>query len=140
MPQLQHWARVRAQTNYPLRRGAWYRVVRLTPVEAVLQVNDEHLSVPRALLQILPMRPLLWSVVSRRGGIAAGTRGSHPPRYAVCPACSARATLEGSSGSLRCGGCQAEFKIAWSDSYWRVFEIPAGGLAEAGQGRGRRLP
>jgi hypothetical protein len=126
MPQLQPWARVRAQTTYPLRRGAWYRVVGLTPLDAILEVRDERLSVPRAFLQIVPMRPLLWSVVSRRRGGATGLEGSASP-YAVCPACSARAALDGSPRSQRCGQCQAVFKIGWSDSYWRVFEIPSGG-------------
>jgi hypothetical protein len=127
MPPSQQWARVRAHTTCPLRRGAWYPVLELTPLDAVLEVNEQRLSVPRAFLQILPVRPPLWSVVTRREGPATGP-GDAASRYAVCPRCSARAPLEESSRSMPCAGCGAVFKIAWSDSYWRVFEVPSGGL------------
>src|SRR5437016_12491971 len=57
MPQVQYWARVRAGMDCPLRRGAWYRVVDLTPGDTVLEVNSRLLRVPRAFLQILPLPP-----------------------------------------------------------------------------------
>src|SRR5881628_658214 len=57
MPQMQYWARVRAGMDCPLRRGAWYRVVELTPGDTVLEVNSRLLRIPRAFLQILPRRP-----------------------------------------------------------------------------------
>src|SRR2546427_1141530 len=57
MNQVQQWARLRARTTCPLRRGAWYRVVQLTDAEAILDVNGRPLSVPRAFLQVLPIRP-----------------------------------------------------------------------------------
>src|SRR3989475_9472102 len=81
MPQVQYWARVRAGMDCPLRRGAWYRVVDLTPGDTVLEVNSRLLRVPRAFLQILPLRPPMWSLIRRRPDEAAPT--SEDGRYAV---------------------------------------------------------
>src|SRR5207249_8790671 len=42
------WARLKQDVNCGLRRGAWYRVVGLTPEDAVLQVpRRERVRVPR---------------------------------------------------------------------------------------------
>lgn len=124
MPEAQHWARVTARTQCPLRRGAWYRVLSLTPQTAILEVNRQPLAVPRPFLQILPIRPEMWSVVSRpRDAVTAAKAWG--TSYAVCPACSARVPLLGSPASLPCPGCNAVFRIAWSDSSWRIFEVPA---------------
>jgi len=122
MPHIQQWARVRARTNCPLRRGAWYRVTRLTPLEAVLEVNQRPVRVPRPFLQVLPLRPRMWSVVPRPRD-AVTLPDSWGPRYAVCPDCSARAALRGPSGGMPCPACGSVFPIAWSDSPWRVFEV-----------------
>ncbi len=81
MPQVQYWARVRAGMDCPLRRGAWYRVVELTAGDTVLEVNSRLLRVPRAFLQILPLRLPMWSLVRRRPDEAAPT--SEDGRYAV---------------------------------------------------------
>ena len=121
-PPVQHWARVRARTTCPLRRGAWYRVLQLTPGEALLDVNGRPLSVPRPFLQVLPIRPRLWSVVPRpRGAVAPPS--SWGPRYGVCPRCAARAPLLDRAVSMRCPACGFAFVIGWSDSHWRVFEL-----------------
>jgi hypothetical protein len=128
MPPLQQWARVRARTNCNLRRGAWYRVLQLTPVEAVLEVNGRPLCVPRAFLQVLPIRPRMWSVVSRSLGPVT-TPQSWGPRYGVCPRCSARAPLDEHSVTMRCPACGFAFLIAWSDSHWRLFELLSGNPA-----------
>src|SRR5438093_7180134 len=42
----QQWGRVRIDAECPLRRGAWYRVTRLTSNEAVVDVNHNGVSVP----------------------------------------------------------------------------------------------
>src|SRR5438093_340742 len=151
MPHIQQWARVRARTNCPLRRGAWYRVTRLTPLEAVLEVNQRPVRVPRPFLQVLPLRPRMWSVVPRPRD-AVTLPDSWGPRYAVCPDCSARAALRGPSGGMPCPACGSVFPIAWSDSPWRVFEVlsdrPAltamakvrDGAAVARGARGRTTP
>ena len=58
------WARLRVDVNCALRRGAWYRAVRLTPSHVDLEVIRERVSVPRRLLQTLFAKPARWSVVS----------------------------------------------------------------------------
>lgn len=128
MHQLQQWARVRARTNCPLRRGAWYRVLSLTAVEAVLEVSGRPLSVPRPLLQVLPIRPRMWSVVPRLRG-AVTPPASWGARYGVCPRCAARAPLHERQATMRCPSCSFAFLIAWSDSHWRVFELLSGSPA-----------
>src|SRR5438034_6581888 len=60
------WARLKQDVNCGLRRGAWYRVVGLTPEDAVLQVpRRERVRVPRRFLQTLFSRPRHWTVVLR---------------------------------------------------------------------------
>jgi len=128
MNQVQQWARLRARTTCPLRRGAWYRVVQLTDAEAILDVNGRPLSVPRAFLQVLPIRPRMWSVVLRLRG-AVTPPASWGPRYGVCPRCCARAPLHQGSATMRCPACAFAFVIGWSDSHWRVFELMSGSPA-----------
>src|SRR6266699_3120420 len=86
MPHVQYWARVRAGMDCPLRRGAWYRVVELTPEETVLEVNSRLLRIPRKFLQILPLRPPMWSLVRRRPDDAPPA-AAEDGKYAVCPSC-----------------------------------------------------
>ena len=126
MSRPQHWARVRPGTEWPLRRGAWYPVVELTDTEAVLAVNHQSLRVPRASVQILPLRPPLWSLVIRRPDNF---------RYAVCPRCSGRRAMLDASTTLRCTRCGGVFAVGWSDSHWRALEVlpdrtPAFGILE----------
>jgi len=40
------WARLRADLNLKLRRGAWYRITRLDPLQAVLEVGGRLLEIP----------------------------------------------------------------------------------------------
>ncbi len=124
MPHVQYWARVRAGMDCPLRRGAWYRVVELTPEETVLEVNSRLLRIPRKFLQILPLRPPMWSLVRRRPDDAAPT--AEDGKYAVCPSCCERSPLIDSAPTLRCRRCGAVYAVAWSDSPWRAFEVLPG--------------
>ena len=92
MPHADQWARTRVRTSRHVRRGAWYRVIRATALEGVLEVNRRQVTVPRSFLQILPFRPTTWSVITRL------PNAQHPPAswgstYGVCPSCSARAPL-----------------------------------------------
>lgn len=135
MPQVRYWARVRAGAETPLRRGAWYRVVELTANDAVLDVNQRLLRVPRASLQILPLRPPLWSLVRRRPDEAPATDADQ--RYAVCPSCCSRSAVRGSAPTMRCHGCGSVFAIAWSDLPWRAFEVLPGRLATGALARAR---
>ncbi|HEV8304997.1 MAG TPA: hypothetical protein VGQ25_08560 [Gemmatimonadales bacterium] len=116
MPDVPQWARVRGDANCNVRRGAWYEVIRLTADEAVLDVNTRSLSVVRSLLQIVPLRPQRWSVVSRPQD-AVNVPLSWGSRYAVCPGCRDRAPLKGHPTDLRCSRCNGVFAVAWDDPY-----------------------
>lgn len=122
------WARVRARTNAPLRRGAWYRVVRLNADKAVLEVNRQHLPFSRGMLQVLPIRPPTWSVVPTppKSTYMRGTR------YGVCPSCTDRQRLDEGATVMRCRRCRGTFAIAWSDGMWRSFEVVWGDGAPPG--------
>ncbi len=135
MPQVQYWARVRAGTDSPLRRGAWYRIEELTSVEAVLDVNHRLLRVPRTFLQILPLRPPMWSLVRRRPDGAPPAASDL--RYAVCPSCCDRSPLHDSAPTMRCPRCGAVFAIAWSDLPWRAFEVLSGQPEDGALARAR---
>jgi hypothetical protein len=130
MPQPQQWARTRVRSSRHVRRGAWYRVISLTRVEAVLEVHEQRVRVPRALLQILPFHPRMWSVVSRLRD-AAQPPASWGLLYGVCPDCSARAPLGHCALSASCPRCHGLFPVAWADSAWSVFEAWRGPEAEA---------
>ncbi|HUK22627.1 MAG TPA: hypothetical protein VLV45_13855 [Gemmatimonadales bacterium] len=111
------WARVRTDATCQLRRGAWYRILRLTTEEAVLDVNSRPVGVSRSLLYMLPAHPGVWSVVPRpQNSKALPVRWG--PRYAVCPECRNRAALGNASVSLRCAKCGGVFEIGWGDAYF----------------------
>jgi hypothetical protein len=137
MAEVQQWARVRARTTGSLRRGAWYRVLKLSPSEALLEVHGRPIAVLRPFLQILPVRPLMWSVVLKPR--AARTPPGLGASYAVCPRCSTRAPLRGAASSMGCVRCAAVFPIAWNDSHWRVFEAAAGRAVRAGRSERKAL-
>ncbi len=113
------WARLNADQSCGLRRGAWYRVVRLTPDEAVLQVpRREQVRVPRRYVDTLSNRPRHWTVVPRpREADAEPAPVGWHARYAVCPACRMRAPITGYAADMRCPGCDGVFSIAWEEKY-----------------------
>jgi hypothetical protein len=124
MPEREQWARTRVRSSRHARRGAWYRVIRATPLEGTLLVNRQPLTVPRSFLQILPFRPQMWSVVARL------PNAPYPPlawgaSYGVCPSCSARAPLGKHALKVCCPRCNGVFAVAWADSTWCVFESSA---------------
>jgi hypothetical protein len=111
----QQWARLRSSEPTHLRRGAWYRVIKLTSQEAVLDVHGKQTPFPRAELEILPERPKQWTVVPRppRSPRMPQTWGD---RYGVCPNCRERARLDERATSLRCPKCNGVFDIGWGNS------------------------
>ena len=112
MPNSGQWARVRPTEAGHLRRGAWYRVVRLTATEAVLEVNGALTTVPRPSVEIVPTPPSRWAVVPRPPR-SARLPTSWGPRYAVCPNCRTRARLEEKTTAMRCPKCNGFFDIGW---------------------------
>ncbi|MGH7530983.1 MAG: hypothetical protein ACREMN_11420 [Gemmatimonadales bacterium] len=108
------YARLQADVELELRRGAWYRVVELDDLQAVLDVNRRSVSVLRAWLEIRPRPPLRWSIVAgpsdapdRR--VPAALRGI----YGVCPNCRGRAALPKRARALTCPRCRQEFAVKW---------------------------
>jgi hypothetical protein len=114
MTQPLRWAKVRAEASCQLRQGAWYRILRLTPQEAVLDVNARPVGVARSLLYMLSGHPGVWSVVPRPAS-AGPLPSSWGPRYAVCPACRERAHLA-AGAAMRCLRCGGVFEIGWEDA------------------------
>ncbi|OLC01981.1 MAG: hypothetical protein AUH78_18215 [Gemmatimonadetes bacterium 13_1_40CM_4_69_8] len=110
----QQWGRVRIDADCPLRRGAWYRVTRLTSNEAVVVVNHTGVSVPRSSLQILSRPHQNWTVVPRPRN-AGRLPSSWGARYVVCPNCCERAPLGKPAASMRCLRCNGVFEIGWGD-------------------------
>ncbi len=115
MPELQ-WARLQTDVDCHLRRGGWYRVIRLAPLEVLLDVNRKPLSVPRPFLQIAPTPPRRWTVVPRPRR-APRLPDSWGARYGVCPSCRNRMPLDGQPASLRCQRCNGLFEVAWDEAY-----------------------
>ena len=112
----QEWARLRPGIEGKIRRGAWYRVLKLGPVHAVLEVNRKPTPVPRASLTFAAHPPLAWSVVPRP------TQSPRMPQswgeiYLVCPACRERVQLlEGRPATQRCARCNGLFEIHWDEA------------------------
>lgn len=110
MPDVRPWARVVGDVNVSVRRGAWYEVSRLTPDAAILYVNYRSLSIPRSAVEIVTTRPPRWSVVDRPYD-AVDLPMSWGSRYAVCPACSRRAPINGHPMEMQCTSCQGVFQV-----------------------------
>jgi len=115
-PHPQAWARLRVDVNCTLRRGAWYRVVRLTREKVVLDVTDEQVPVLRRLLNTVFAQPSRWTVVPRPSD-AINLPSDWGTRYAVCPACQGRAPISGFSLELACPHCRGVFAVAWDERY-----------------------
>jgi hypothetical protein len=120
MPAAFQWARLKADVKCALRRGAWYRILKLTAAEAVLDVKGTPVALPRGHLQLSPAPALRWTVVPspKTSPRFPATWG---PRYAVCPNCRDRAPLEGQPPGMRCRRCNGFFEIAWNEA-----SLPAG--------------
>ncbi|MGH7536999.1 MAG: hypothetical protein ACREMF_00050 [Gemmatimonadales bacterium] len=112
----QQWARLQSDVNVKLRRGAWYRILKLGPLEAVVEVNRRPMAVARTLLQIVQAPPTRWSVVPAPHNALRFPAG-WGERYAVCPSCRGRAPLEGRPANLRCSRCNGLFDVAWDEPF-----------------------
>lgn len=110
------WARVQVDAPLPLRRGAWYRILKLTSMEATLNVKGKPLPVPRAQLQLSAEPVLRWTVVPAPRS-SARFPSSWGEEYAVCPSCRERASLQDHPASMRCHRCNGLFDVAWNDQY-----------------------
>ena len=109
------WARLQADVNCNLRRGAWYRLIKADDLAAVVDVRGRPVPVVRAFLQVSSTPPRKWTVVprSRKGPPALGM-GTH---YAVCPACRERVSLRGRPSRMLCVRCSVEYAVDWDERY-----------------------
>ena len=112
----QQWARLQTDVNVKLRRGAWYRILKLGPLEAVVEVNRRPLTVARTLLQIVQAPPTRWTIVAAPRN-STRVPSSWGERYAVCPGCRDRAPLVDRPTSMRCQRCNGLFDVAWDEHY-----------------------
>jgi hypothetical protein len=107
------FARLQADVPLQIRRGAWYRVLDLTDLQAVIEVNRRPVGVLRAWLEIRQHPPLRWSVVQ---GAERSRKG--PPQlrgiYGVCPGCRTRVPLPKRVEALECRKCRQEFVVDWT--------------------------
>jgi hypothetical protein len=113
------FARLQADVPLKLRRGAWYRVIEITDLQATIEVNRRRVEVLRAWLEIRERPPQRWSVVEG----AKDNRKAPPPlrgTYGVCPSCRARAPIPKRARTLECKKCRQEFAINWEEAGVKV--------------------
>ena len=120
------WARLQADVNCNLRRGAWYRLIKAQGLAAVVDVKGTPVAVVRAFLQMSNSPPRKWTVVPRPRSVPRSLEiGEH---YAVCPSCRDRVPLRGREEEYReraprrptrmmCGRCSVEFAVDWEEQY-----------------------
>src|SRR2546428_1056881 len=109
------WARLQADVKCRLRRGAWYRVIRLGAREVVLDVGRTPLTVARSVLRLSSAPPSQWTVVSdprHAAGLPANLM-----EYAVCPSCRSRAPFDEHPATMRCPRCNGLFAVAWVEGH-----------------------
>ena len=109
------YARLREDVNIRLRRGAWYRVLKVEGLKAILEVNGRNVLVAAPLLEIVKRPPPRWTVVTQ--GNARKAPAALAERYGVCPSCGERAPLQKRVRRLRCVYCKYEFEVAWDETY-----------------------
>lgn len=107
------WARLQADVNCKLRRGAWYRLIKAQGLAAVVDVKGTPVPVVRAFLQMSSSPPRKWTVVPR----PRNAPRSVGDWYAVCPSCRDRVPLRGKPSRLLCGRCSVEFAVDWDENY-----------------------
>ena len=110
-PPLQ-WARLTADYDCPLRRGAWYRVVSVSQLEVVVEVHGKQVLVARPYVELVNVPPPRWTVVARTKQ-SRRVPGKLGTQYVVCPSCRERVPLAGTPTKLRCRRCAGVFQIAW---------------------------
>lgn len=106
------FARLQADVPLKLRRGAWYRVIELDDLQAVIDVNHRRIGVLRAWLEIKQRPPQYWSIVTAPEEVHRKTPPHLRGTYAVCPNCRGRAPLPKKiPRALECARCRQEFEI-----------------------------
>ena len=108
------FARLQADVDLKIRRGAWYKVLDMNDLEVVIEVNKRPMKVLRAMLEIQQRHPLRWTVVPHANGRRVKVLGVE---YGVCPSCRQRAPLPKRARELKCPRCKQEFEVNWGEAY-----------------------
>ena len=113
------FARVQDDVPLKLRKGAWYRVLEMNDLQAVVEVNRRKVGVLRAWLEIRDRPPQRWAVVE---GSKHNSKAPPPLRgtYGVCPNCRARTPLPKRARAHLCKKCGQEFEIDWAEAGIKV--------------------
>ena len=109
------WARLQADLNCNLRRGAWYRLIKTDGLAALVDVRGKPVPVVRAFLQMTNSPPRKWTVVRRPRSVPHALQMGR--LYAVCPACRDRVSLHGKPSRMLCGRCAVEYAVDWDEQY-----------------------
>jgi len=109
------WARLKADLGCGLRRGAWYRVLRRTVVDAILDVDHRPMTVLCDHIEFTSVRPQRWTIVERPGE-EAGLATVWGTSYAVCPSCCHRTPFLHPGAEARCSKCGGTFLVEWPTS------------------------
>ena len=115
MPGMQ-WARLQADLNIRLRRGAWYRIKQIGPLQAIVEVRGQPVQVPSAFLQVVETPPHRWTVVPRPSD-AKRVPPSWGDHYGVYPNCRERQQVDGHPARMRCTRCHQTYEVAWNEPY-----------------------
>jgi hypothetical protein len=101
----QRWARSVVDVNltYPLRRGAWYKVLSAGSEEVVLEVRHHAVVLPRSAVEIARTQPSLWSAVPL-DWVEGGS-------YLVCPSCANRMHLLTRPARLTWDHCHGMYAV-----------------------------
>ena len=75
------WARLQADLNCNLRRGAWYKLIKADGLAALVDVKGTPVAVVRAFLQMSNTPPRKWTVVPRPQNVPRSIQIGE--RYAV---------------------------------------------------------
>src|ERR1051325_5631015 len=118
------WARLKADLRCGLRRGAWYRVIRRTLGDAILDVDHRPLTVPGDCLELTSGRPERWTIVERPGE-EAGLATLWGTSYAVCPSCSHRTPVLHPGAEARCTNCGGPLLEVWARVPRRLAHVRA---------------
>jgi hypothetical protein len=113
------YARLSENVNLHIRRGAWYRVLKLEDLHATLDVNKRPVPVATALLEFVKRPPARWTVVQQRASWIAVPPSGFTNEYGVCPSCTERAALRPKVKRMGCPSCKWEFEVAWDEHYLR---------------------
>lgn len=113
------YARLCENVNLHIRRGAWYRVLKVADLHATLEVNKKPVAVATALLEFVKRPPAKWTVVQQRASWIAQPPTGFTGEYAVCPSCTERAPLAAGTKRMPCPSCKWEYDVAWDEHYLR---------------------